>query len=72
MVDLDPIQAKRQFADLIDEVVQHFTSRPGTVVRIAVEIGAESVQGFEDGLQRTVRENCRVLRFRNAEFEAGD
>jgi predicted AAA+ superfamily ATPase len=72
VVDLDPIQAKRQFADLIDEVVQHFTSRPGTVVRIAVEIGAESVQGFEDGLQRTVRENCRVLRFRNAEFEAGD
>ena len=71
-IDLDPIQAKRQFADLVDEVVQQFTLRPGVRVRIAVEIQAESPTGFDDGLQRAVKENCNVLRFKSAEFEAGE
>lgn len=68
-IDLDPILAKKQFADLVDEVVQQFTLRPGVKVKIAVEIQAESPTGFDDGLQRAVKENCNVLKFRNAEFE---
>ena len=71
-IDLDSIQAKRQFADVVDEVVQQFTSRPGVKVRIAVEIQAESPTGFNDGLQRAVKENCNVLKFKSAEFEAGE
>ena len=71
-IDLDPIQAKRQFADVVDEVVQQFTLRPGVKVRIAIEIQAESPTGFDDGLQRAVKENCNVLRFKNAEFEEGE
>ncbi len=68
-IELDPIQAKRQFADLVDEVVVQFTSRPGVKVTIALEIQAESATGFDDGLQRAVRENSRTLRFTHAEFE---
>ena len=71
-IDLDPFQAKKQFADLVDEVVQQFTFRPGVRVKIAIEIQADSDGGFDDGLQRAVKENCNVLRFKNAEFEAGD
>ena len=71
-IELDPIQAKKQFADLVDEVVQQFTIRPGVKVRIAIEIQADSVPGFDDGLQRAVKENCNVLRFKNAEFEGGE
>ncbi len=71
-IELDPIQAKRQFADLVDEVVQQFTLRTGVVVKIAIEIRAESPTGFDDGLQRAVKENCNVLRFTNAEFETGE
>lgn len=71
-IDLDPIQAKRQFSDLVDEVVQQFTVRPGVKVRIAIEIQAESAAGFDDGIQRAVKENCNVLKFKSAEFEAGD
>ena len=37
-IELDAIQAKKQFADLVDEVVLQFTSRPGVKVRIAIEI----------------------------------
>jgi hypothetical protein len=68
-IELDPIQAKKQFADLVDEVVQQFTIRPGVKVKIAIEIQADSPTGFDDGLQRAVKENCKVLRFKNAEFE---
>ena len=68
-IELDPIQAKKQFADLVDEVVLQFTSRPGIKVKIAIEIQAESATGFDDNVQRAVKENCKVLRFKNAEFE---
>lgn len=71
-IDLDPILAKKQFADLVDEVLQPFTMRPGVKVKIAIEIQAESATGFDHDLQRTVNENCSVLKFRNAEFEAGE
>jgi len=68
-IDLDPIQAKRQFADLADEVVQQFTLHPDVKVKISVEIQAESPTGFGDVLQCAVKENCNVLKFKNAEFE---
>lgn len=71
-IDLDPIQAKRQFADLVDEVVQQFTQRAGVKVRIALEIQAESPTGFDDSLQRAVKENCNVLKFNHAKFEPGE
>jgi hypothetical protein len=69
-VELDPILAKKQFADLVDEVILQFTSRPGIKVKIAIEIQAESATGFDDNVQRAVRENCKVLKFKNAEFES--
>ena len=71
-IELDPIQSKKQFADLVDEVVMQFTSRQGVKVKIAIEIQAESDAGFDDGLQRAVKENCNVLKFKSAEFDAGD
>ena len=64
--ELDAIQAKKQFSDLVDEVILQFTSRPGVKVRIAIEIQADSATGFDDGTQRAVKENCNVLRFKNA------
>ena len=67
--DLDPIQAKRQFADLADEVVQQFTVRPGVNVTITVEIQAESSAGFDAGIQRAVTENCTTLKFGPGSFE---
>ena len=68
-IDLDPVLAKKQFADIIDEVVLNFTARPGVKVRVSFEIEAESPAGFDDALQRVVRENCGVLKFKNAEFD---
>jgi hypothetical protein len=71
-IELDPIQAKKQFADLVDEVVLQFTSRSDVKVKIAIEIQAEAETGFDEGLQRAVKENCNVLHFKNADFEGGE
>jgi K+-transporting ATPase c subunit len=68
-VELDPLRAKLQFSDVADEVLMLFTQKPGVKVRISVEIVAESSSGFDDGIQRSVRENCDQLKFKNRAFE---
>ncbi len=71
-VNLDPVRAKFDFAQIVDEVVQHFTTKPSATVTISVDIQAEDAGGFDDATQRAVRENCNVLKFSSAEFEGGD
>jgi predicted AAA+ superfamily ATPase len=68
-IKLDPITAKLDFAKIIDEVVQQFTTRTDVEVEIAIEIQAKSKNGFDDSIQRSIRENCNVLKFGNAEFD---
>ncbi len=68
-VDVDPVRAKFDFASIVDEVVEQFSARPDVRVRVRIEIEAETSERFDDGLQRAVKENCSVLKFRNAEFE---
>ena len=59
-----------QFATLMEEVVQQFTAKLGVDVTISVEINATDKDGgFTEALQRSVRENCNVLGFKDAEFE---
>lgn len=70
-VDLDPVMAKKQFADIVDEVVQQFSTKLGVRIRISVEIDAESSVGFDESTQRIVNENARVLKLKG-EFETGD
>ncbi len=68
-ISLDPYTAKKQFADLVEEVVGQFTADRTVQVSITVEIRAESPTGFGDGVQRAVKENCKVLGTKSAEFE---
>lgn len=68
-VKLQPVSAALDFADIAQEVIQHFSSQLGTEVSITLEIEAENHQGFPETLCRTVSENSKVLGFKNAEFE---
>lgn len=68
-VSLNPVRAKMDFNVLMDEVVQQFTARLGVDVEITVEIHANSTDGFDEGMQRSVKENCSVLKFDAAEFD---
>jgi len=68
-INLDPVKAKMDFATIVDEVVQQFITKLGVDVSISVEIQAKSKSGFDEGLQRTIKENCNQLRFSSSEFE---
>lgn len=58
-----------EFDTIVDEVVQHFTAKLGVDVTISVEVQAKNSKGFDEPLQRTIKENCNVLKFGSAEFE---
>ncbi len=68
-IELDAIRAKKDFSDIVDEVIQHFTTRPDVKVRISIEIQAETSSKFAEDIQRSVKENCKVLKFKTSEFE---
>ena len=67
-VELNPNQAKLQFSDVAEEVLM-LLNKPGVKLRIAVEIEAELPSGFDESVQRAVRENCDQLKFKNRSFE---
>ena len=58
-----------EFSNIVDEVIQQFSSELGVDVNVSVEIEANSGKGFDENKQRTIKENCNVLKFDNAEFE---
>lgn len=60
-IGLDPVKARLDFATIVDEVVQQFTAKLGVEVSISGEIQARSKEGFDETLQRTIKENCNVL-----------
>ena len=68
-VDLDPDSAALDFANISEEVLQHFTSKLEMKVKISVEIEVETNGEMDEALQRTVKENASTLKFTHAEFE---
>lgn len=68
-VDLDPVTATMEFSTIVSEVIQHFSAQAGVDVTISVEINACVKTGFDAATQRTVKENCGVLKFKSAQFE---
>lgn len=69
-VTIEPLTAKIKFAQIMDEVVAQFTTRTGMNVAISIEINATSTTGFDEALQRAIKENCNTLKFSGNEFES--
>lgn len=67
-VELEANKAKMQFSDVADEVLM-LLNKPGVKLRISIEIEAELASGFDDSVQRAVRENCDQLKFKNKSFD---
>ncbi len=68
-IELDPLMAKASFQDIMDEIINQFTSDMNVNVKISVEIEAVTPNGFDESIQRSIKENCTVLKFDTAEFE---
>lgn len=68
-IDVEPLTAQIKFEQLVDEVVELFTTQPRVKVKLKIEVEASSEVGFEESLQRSVKENCNVLKFKNYAFD---
>ncbi len=62
----DPIQ---HFADLVQNVVEHFTAQYGTEVVLTLDVEARRRDGFDTKTVRVVRENATTLKFKTSDFE---
>jgi hypothetical protein len=65
--NLDSVRAVRQLGDLLKNVVEHLENSGGTV-SMTLEINADS-PGFDDRIQRVVKENATQLGAETQEFE---
>lgn len=70
VVELDADSATMDFSKMTAEVIQHFSVQYGVTVKITVEIEASSSNGLDVSVQRTVKENCGVWKFRLADLES--
>ena len=68
-VELDPIKASVQFSKIVSELVELFTSTPGTRVNIRVDVEAEDSRGFGEGTVRAAKENGKTLGMKSSDFE---
>ena len=68
-VDIEPHGAKMRFADIVDNIAHHLTERTDTKAIINIEIQAENTSGFQEDIQRVLKENASTLKFRSAAFE---
>ena len=50
------------------EVLQHLSKLTGAQVNITLDIQVSIPDGVPDDIARTIRENCKVLKFDNSEF----
>ncbi len=68
-VDISPANPLGEFTEIVDSVIQHFTTKYGTGVSLSIDIEAKRDDGFDPKTVRTVKENAKVLKFNTAEFE---
>jgi len=68
-VEIDPHTGRMDFDQIHDEIIKLFTGKPGVIVNLRLDVSAEFKEGFDENLQRAVRENSKSLGFEDAEFE---
>ena len=67
-VRTDPVRAIRQVEEILQNVVEHLQNAEGGAADLTLEINAASL-GFDDRIQRVVRENAAQLNASAQEFE---
>lgn len=68
-VKLDSARWAKTAADIAEAIVSQLERTDGAKLSITIEVEAESPQGFDDRVQRTVTENATTLKFNTTEFE---
>ena len=66
---IDSLHANRDISSIINEIVFHIQKQKNAGLELTLEIRADIPEGADEGLVRTVSENCRTLKFDSFEFE---
>jgi hypothetical protein len=67
--DLDTTRINRDVQKYVEEIIQHLAAVDGAMLKVSLEVEAESSDGFTQQTVRTISENCRTLRVRDSGFE---
>jgi hypothetical protein len=67
--ELDTTRINRDVQRYVEEIIQHLTSVDGAMVKVSLEVEAESATGFSQQTVRTISENCQTMRVRDSGFE---
>ncbi len=68
-VSLDSHTGRMAYDEIQKEIINLLNNRPGVTVRLKLDIEADSMEGFDENIQRAVRENCGTLNFSQADFD---
>lgn len=68
-VQLDGARLGRDAGRVAEEVLQHLSVLPGSVVEVRLEVQVRVSQGVESDVVRTVTENANTLKFESHSFE---
>ena len=69
-IKLDSARWAKTAADVAEAIVDQLARTDGAELSITIEVEAESPEGFDDRVQRTVTENATTLKFNTTEFES--
>ena len=67
-VKIDATRMNRDVPTISKEVVQHLTDLLTANVDVTLEIQAQVPEGIPENVRRTLAENCRTLKFKDADF----
>ncbi len=65
---LDPMRARLQMGDFLDEVLSHLQAVPGAEVNLSVEVQVKAPNGIDDATARVALENSRSLKVDNPQM----
>ncbi|MDR0710552.1 MAG: hypothetical protein LBF77_10865, partial [Spirochaetaceae bacterium] len=68
-VTIEPNKLGSTAGDINQEVLQHLAQLAGARIKVTMDIDVELPNGASDDIVRTVKENCKTLKFIESNFE---
>ena len=67
-VHIDAKKLGSTAGQISQEVLQHINRLPGVEVAVTLDIQVKIPDGMPEDVARTIRENCKTLKFESIEF----
>jgi hypothetical protein len=68
-VEIEPNKLGTTAGNINQEILQHLARLAGSKIKVTMDIDVELPNGASDDIVRTVKENCKTLKFAESNFE---